>query len=281
MIYFSTSAFRNLTGYEAAKNLAKMGFAGAEISGGTYCNRQLAKLKKLSKEIRLCIHSYFPPPKNPFVVNLASLNKKISNQSLRQSKKSILWSSVLGAKHFSIHAGFLIDPEPRCLGNAIKDVPLAEKKNAMDVFLKNINDLSVFAQELGVALLLENNVLTQKNYKTFDADPFLMSWIEDCCFVMRNTPANVSLLVDVGHVKVTARTLGEDPRDFLRHCSDWAGGYHLSENNSIEDRNEPFNSNSWFWPTLKRNLSYYSVEVNSRSMDLLRNQRDLAMEKLK
>jgi len=258
-----------------------MGFPGVEISGGRYDNNQLAKLKKISNKTSLCLHNYFPPPKKPFVLNLASLNKTISSQSLRQARKSISWSSTLGAKHYSLHAGLLFDPEPSSLGGAMKKTSLAEKTNAMNVFLENINKLSEFANGLGIQLLIENNVLTKKNYKIFGTDPFLMCWTVDSLFVMKNTPTNVSLLVDVGHVKVTARTLGLNPCNFLQECAEWIGGYHLSENNSFEDQNKPATPNSWFWPFLIKNLPYYSIEVNSCSIDLLRNQEKLARTKLK
>ena len=89
---------------------------------------------------------------------------------------------------------------------------------------------------------------------------------------MQNTPDNVNLLVDVAHLKVSAQTLGFDPEEMFRLCEPWIQAYHLSDNDGTRDSNESIRENSWFWPYLKKNLDYYSLEIYGVAPDLINKQ---------
>ena len=47
------------------------------------------------------------------------------------------------------------------------------------------------------------------------------------------------------------------------------------------DSNEPFSKDSWFWPYLKKDLNYYSIEVYTNDFCVLRDQKLLLEEMLK
>ena len=85
-------------------------------------------------------------------------------------------------------------------------------------------------------------------------------------------PKNVKLLVDVAHLKVSAKTEELDPIKSLKIMNKYAEGYHFSENNGYDDSNDPFKKNAWFLPYIKKNLSYYSIEVYNASPKKLKNQ---------
>ena len=65
------------------------------------------------------IHNYFPAPKSPFVLNLASRNKLILKKSIDHCKKNILLSSKFNLPFYAAHAGFCIDPDINTLGKKI------------------------------------------------------------------------------------------------------------------------------------------------------------------
>ena len=67
---------------------------------------------------------------------------------------------------------------------------------------------------------------------------------KECLEVMKATPSNVQLLVDVGHLKVSAHTLGYDRISFLNDTSAWTTAFHISENNALEDENQSPNKDS-------------------------------------
>ena len=80
------------------------------------------------------MHNYFPPPKNPFVLNLASSNNKILNLSLKHICKAIKLTSRIGAKYYSFHAGFLVDPMVDRLGKKFDLTKIQNRKNCLSNF---------------------------------------------------------------------------------------------------------------------------------------------------
>ena len=162
-------------------------------------------------------------------------------------------------------AGFLIDPGVSELGKKIQTRPLVNRDHAFKVFIERVNKLSAIASTLDIELLVENNVLSHSNYTQFQANPFLMATSDECEALMHSTPGNVNLLIDVAHLKVSAQSLSFDKVAFLSRCDPWIKAYHLSDNNGFSDQNLPFTSDSWFWPFIKKDLGYYSIEVYTNS----------------
>lgn len=281
MIYISTGGVREQTGWETSSQLAGGGIHAVELSGGRHDPSQLAKLKQLKKTINFQIHNYFPPPEKPFVFNLASLNTEIAARSISHVEKSMQWALELDRPVYSFHGGFLLDPNVSELGSPIAGRSVNNRKIGLAKFLSNVNDLAEKARILGVELLIENNVLSERNYHEFASDPLLMTEADECVDVMQNTPQNVNLLVDVAHLKVSSESLGFDPVSFLQVCDPWIKAYHLSENDGKSDSNEPMNEDAWFWPYLKGELNYYSVEVYNTPVEALLQQKNLVRQMLR
>ncbi len=282
MIYISTGGFKHQPASDTVKSLAKDGFLAIELSGGIYEKNQLQKLKNLQAEygINFKVHNYFPPPVTPFVFNLASLNKNIAELSIQHAMNAIDYSSELGGDVYSFHAGFLLDPGVSELGKTISSRSLYDRTEAMKAFIERVNDLSKYAFSKKISLLIENNVVSNSNYKKFSGDPLLMTSKSECIYVMENTPDNVNLLVDVAHLKVSSKSLGLDGSLFLAQCKKWIKAYHLSDNNGLEDENKSFDSNSWFWTHITNGLDYYSLEVYTPSLNVLHEQSELAEAKV-
>jgi sugar phosphate isomerase/epimerase len=282
MIYISTGGFKDQSASDTVKLLAKDGFISIELSGGVYENNQLGKLKDLQIKygINFRVHNYFPPPSKPFVFNLASLNKDIARLSIQHAKKAIDYSSELGGSVYSFHAGFLLDPGVTELGEVIANRSLYDRTEAMEVFIERVNSLSKYAFSKKISLLIENNVISSSNFKQFSGDPLLMTSSNECVYIMKNTPSNVNLLVDVAHLKVSSKSLSLDATLFLTKCKKWIKAYHLSDNNGMEDENKAFDSNAWFWPYIIKGLDYYSLEVYTPSLSVLYKQRQLAEKKV-
>lgn len=276
MIYISTGGFSEKTAYETTLDFIEEGISGIELSGGLYDAEVKTKLNSLQGNILFQVHNYFPPPEKPFVLNLATLNKDMASISLDHVKKAIRWSAELGQSIYSFHAGFLIDPKVEELGKNIQPRSLFSREECLLKFIERINLIDEYAQSLGVKILIENNVLSAKTYRKFKVNPFLMATPDECIYVMRQTSTNVSLLVDVAHLKVSAKSLDFNPVDFLVSCDEWIAGYHLSDNDGTRDSNESISVDSWFWEYLRRDLSYYSLEIYNISPSDLVKQRDLA-----
>ena len=60
----------------------------------------------------------------------------------------------------------------------------------------------------------------------------------------------------------------------------WISGYHLSDNDGLEDSNQPFTEDAWYWPYLKNDINYYTIEVYNNSPEQLSHQVDILRSKL-
>ena len=86
----------------------------------------------------------------------------------------------------------------------------------------------------------------KNTFKKFNCNPVLMADVDDCLEVMKNTPDNVGLLIDVAHLKVSSNVLKFDKINFLNKCDSWIKGYHLSDNDGTRDSNEIINNKLTF-----------------------------------
>ena len=283
MIYVSTGQIPNSSACKIANNFIQNDIKNIELSAGVYEKDLIKKLLRLKKEYKcnFHIHNYFPPSKIPFTFNLASLDSDIYTLSLNHAKDSIKLSSELGNNVYSFHAGYLVDPNPRQLGKEIREKKINNRKDTMKIYLDRLNIISSYAKEKEVELLLENNVLSKKNFSFFKANPFLMTNYLETINIMENTNSNINLVVDLAHLKVSAKTENFDPRIFLRKCKKWIKSYHLSDNNGLSDTNDLIKENSWFWPHIKKNLNNYCLEIKKKQINIIKSQKNLIKQFLR
>ena len=276
MIFVSTGGFNNITAIDAIKTLSNYKITSFELSGGIYSSKLSSDLKKLDNNYSFIVHNYFPPPKKPFVLNLASLDDEIFLRTVNHIKDSISLASNLKSQYYSFHAGFLVDPKVSELGKTVQKRKLFNKKESLQRFLYALKSLSKFALEKNVELLIENNVLNKSNLEKFGKNPLLMVDFDDTEYILNNIDDNVHLLIDVAHLKVSANTLKFDPFEYLKVFKDYTKGYHLSDNNGLSDSNSQFLNDSWFWPHIRKDLNYYSIEVYNPNPEILLSQLQMA-----
>lgn len=212
------------------------------------------------------------------MLNLASNNKYVKQKTESHIKAAIDIASSIGANTYSFHAGYLVDPNPAELGRQVTKRPLFDRHQAKNRFIDKCISLSNYASGKGIKLLIENNVLSHSNYMHFGCNPFLMVDAEECVEVMSAIGGNIGLLVDVAHLKVSAKTMSFDQYEFLRKTDKWIESYHLSDNDGFSDSNSPISSSSWFWPYLNTDVNDLVLEVYSSDDKTIIAQYELVLE---
>ena len=282
MIYISSGCVKNKKISDSITQLYKSGFNSIELSGGTSyyedIKRDLFYFKK--KGLNLVMHNYFPPPKESFVINLASLDDEVLLKSINHVKRAIEWTKDLGGRVFSFHAGFLLNPNVNELGQKILSKKLYDRKDSINKFIESVNFLDTVAKRNDIKLLIENNVISESNYKEFGKNPLLMVEEKEAMLFMESTSDNVNLLIDLAHLKVSSNVLGFDPIRYFKKLNKWIKGYHLSDNNGLVDSNEAIKIDSWFWKFLKKDIEYVSLEVYNNHIESLKKQLELINNKL-
>tara|TARA_B100000780_G_scaffold131205_1_gene91990 strand:+ start:1228 stop:2088 length:861 start_codon:yes stop_codon:yes gene_type:complete len=272
-IYITTSGFKNLTAIQTVKLYLKNDITGIELSGGKYTSEnQIDKISRIKKTKLISIHNYFPPEKDPFILNLASFDNKILSRSIKKIKQNINYSKKINCKFYSFHAGFRIDPMIKDLGKKFTKNLLSTKDDAINNFLEQVKKINKYAKKIGIKLLIENNVFSNENYKVFNDNPFLLTNAQDINGFFSCMDKNVRLLMDTGHLKVSAKTEKKNLIKSLKSCGKYIGGYQLSDNDGLTDSNKLFSNKSWFVPYLKKDLDYYSIEVYDKNLFKLKSQ---------
>ena len=278
MIFISTGGFKSEKSINSINKLIGKGIYDIELSGGEYEVDQIEKIiteKKLHNSLNLQVHNYFPPPRSPFVFNLGSLDEEISKISMNHALNSIELASKLESKYYSFHAGFLLDPQVKELGKKIKKRSTYNREISKNTFIERVNILAKFAETKNITLLIENNVLSSNNFEEFKENILLMVDEPECTEIMNRVRNNVKMLVDVAHLKVSSNSLNFDRISFLKKLDKWIFAYHLSDNDGNSDSNEKIRLDSWFWPYIKNNLDYYSIEVYGEEPEELVKQKEL------
>ena len=280
MIYLSTGGFQNLTPQSVIQKFNEKGIKSIELSGGKYVDqKKVIKFLKKRNDLNYSLHNYFPVPKKKFVINLASIEKTIFKKTFSNIKKSINISSKLNSKYFSFHGGFLFNPNIKDLGKKFAKVKLQNRKKSMKLFLNRVNLLAEEAKKNNVKILIENNVITKENYKRFNRDPLLLTHPKEIIDFFKKCHKNVGLLLDVGHLKVSAKTYGFNLFKAHEMLKPYIEGYHLSDNDGLKDSNKEFTKNSWFYNGLKKDVKYISIEVYSKNLKKLKSLQHLIKKK--
>lgn len=271
-MFVSTGGNSKLSAVDYANYLFENNFQNIELSGGNYDQNFVQKLLRLRKAgANLTLHNYIPFSQDCFVLNLASNNKTILKQSIEHVRQALYLSGEIGAKYYAVHGGFLVDPKVSELGRELNRQRLQDKYDAVERFKQTVSELSSFAGQCDVRLLIENNVITVGNLNAFERNPLLLCGADEMIPFFQEMKNFVSLLLDVGHLKVSSNTLGLDPIKELKALMPFIGGLHLSDNDGLADTNMPYSEKAWFMSNLPQH-EYTVVEVYEDNLALLRKQ---------
>lgn len=246
MIYISSSCIKKRKIKEIIELLADNGIKNIELSGGTdYYEGIESDLKILKQKHNLvyACHAYFPPPKVPFVVNLAACNDEIYSNSIAHYDSCIDCLKRIGCGVLSVHAGFLTEVGMDEIGGKLKGMTVYDEKEAYARFCYAYEKISKRCKKENIRLYLENNVLSKDNYEAFEYCNYMMMTDYESIMAMKEQ-IDFNLLLDLGHLYVSSNTLG---LDYERECSSlkkYVKWIHISENNGICDEHKPLQKNS-------------------------------------
>lgn len=241
MLYVSSACIKKRVISEIIQELVKYNIKNIELSGGTDCydnlEDDLLRLKK-QYDLNYACHAYFPPAQVPFVVNLAACNDQIYQRSINHYVQCIEMLKRLDCKVLSIHAGFLVEIGSDEIGKKLKSRIVYDADKAYDRFCTAYDYIAKLCAKNDISLYLENNVLSADNYGEFDYHNYMMMTDYSSIMEMRKQ-INFNLLLDLGHLYVSATTLGLDYAQECNKLSKYIKWVHISENNGVIDEHKP------------------------------------------
>ena len=157
-VYVSSAC---LAGYDNVVELVgalyRTGIKDIEVGSGSKPGSSDFRHQLRAYACNYLIHNYFPPPEEPFVLNLASANPTIRQRSLDLVQQAIELSAELGAPFYSVHAGFITDPYTFLEGHFLfPDVTSPDaSQRAFERFVSSLLLADQYAQEYQIKLLVE------------------------------------------------------------------------------------------------------------------------------
>jgi sugar phosphate isomerase/epimerase len=198
------------------------------------------------------IHNYFPPPAEPFVLNLASQDDGVRARSLAMAQQALATSAAVGAPFYSVHAGFAGEFSPAALGGTLERHRVAPRDQALDTFATSIRTLCAEAASHDIGLLIEPNVVEERNLVSGDNQLLLLAEASEIDEFMRTIDhAALGLLLDTGHLNVSARTLGFVREEFVEAVGGYVRAFHIHDNDGRTDQHQPVTDESWIWPVIE------------------------------
>jgi sugar phosphate isomerase/epimerase len=260
-IYISTNCFPDRSPNGILTAVRQRGWTHVEFSGihGS-ASEAVSLCRRLRSEgIEVMLHNYFPPPPEPFVLNLASLNLELLRRSRQHCEKAILLSAELGAPFFAAHAGFAADLPSSLLGNPQGQQLFRQErkdlwpvKEAYEVFAESVKRLTDFGKRQGVRFLIENHVAGEALGSEGARSLLLCLEAKDFIALAKKVGEDCfGVLLDVGHLRCTSHVLKFSREDFCRTLTPWIRAFHLSENDGRRDSHQPFDSRAWFLTVVK------------------------------
>ena len=272
----STTAFRR-TPIEQVLALAEKEKLALEFSSGLPYREDMIAIYRAAKNVQRLPHNYFPAPKEPFVLNVASIKPEVADKSVEHCLGGLRLAAEAGAPFFSAHAGFCLDPEPRELGHKLKFQQTAERSVYWAKFVANVKILAAEAEKLGVKFLVENNVVAPMNVQPDGTIPLLCVAADEILRLKQEVPSRgLGILLDTGHLKVSAQTMGYDADACVKEIAHLVDGLHHSDNDGKDDSNHPLTENYWFlkhMPLFQK--ATHVLEVHDQKMPEIRFQEEL------
>lgn len=242
------------------------GFRNVELGTSHPYNEKISPATIGEYDFNFLVHNYFPPPREPFIINIASQNRAILKRTLDQLKTGIDLCDYLGTKLFTFHSGFRSDPDLNLWFGSDHIAPYA---TAMKTNIQSLIEINKYAEDRGVKIAIENNVLAAYNLVNGKNKILMMCeyWEFEHLFRMVGSD-NLGILLDLGHLNVTANTLGFDAEEFIRRSKDRIFAVHLHENNGKVDEHRCPKEGDWSLEIVDKYFKEIPVVLECRCDDM-------------
>jgi sugar phosphate isomerase/epimerase len=282
-VFFSTGSFIQGEIEGLLDECQKAGLKNIELGSSVLYSKNIVDtILERRNSFNFIVHNYFPPPISSFVLNLASTDQEIHRKSVELCRHAIDLCVEVKSPFYSVHSGFAFHLNPTMLGNPVAQSridpkALIPREKAYTQFGETVAELSNYAKQRNVQLLVENNVSPRELLRFGEKSPFLLSDPHEILeFLKEMNDTNIGLLLDVGHAKVSSNACEKEPDTFFRILDPYIRALHLSDNDGLRDSNMPFFNQSWFAPYIKDLGSIpMIIEVYRISTETMKNQQRL------
>jgi sugar phosphate isomerase/epimerase len=280
--FFISTTFHgiNNTNFEEVVDLIKyLNYAGIEFgSTHQYSEKFKQIINKKIHNKRIITHNFFPTSKNNLlVVNLASTDNNIRQESINHALHCIKFAAEIGAEMYTIHPGFLTEVKTSSKNSHNYDFEFNQKKvqydDAFNRLCSSLNILSNFAEQHNIILAIESEgSLTSP-------DVSLMEKLDEFDNLFSKNSNKIMINLNLAHSYFAAKYHNYNLKDFILKYKDRISAVEISHNDGFSDQHFPLVKDSYIFDYLKylpdvpHILEFRNTKIDQleHSLDLLRN----------
>lgn len=286
-IYVSTTFARDGSKIsDVLKSLNSIGILNLEL-GSNHCYEDLIDISSDFLKFNTLVHNYFPIPKHPFVINIASSDLEIRSKSIGHVMKALEFCLESKSTLYTFHPGFLQDPlgtgrSPQNYdfnwGDMQSDFCENLYQKSFDFMVDSLNLIIERARLLGVEIAIE----TEGSYRK--AENLLMQRPEEFekLFALF-TKKDLGINLNIGHLPLASRYFNFKINDFVDLVADRIVAFELSHNDGYDDQHLPLVDNAWYWEIIldKRFSGIKKIlEFRETDISIVRDNYSLCKQKI-
>ncbi|MDB4668879.1 sugar phosphate isomerase/epimerase [bacterium] len=222
--------------------------------------------------LKYLVHNYFPIPEHPFVLNIASINNELRDKSINHIKKAIDFCYEHSAKLYTLHPGFLTDPDGSNKTDKNYDFVWNENKlhyanynSAIKNMYTSLDIIINYAKKNRIKIAIETEGSFKKNKHLLMQKPE-----EFEIFKQNYRPSDIGINLNIGHLNLAANAFNFDRISFVKSIQEYILAMELSHNNGIEDQHLPLVEKSWYWDIILNDryantfkiLEFRNIKIN-------------------
>ncbi len=249
-IFISTTYFgkRESDLKNALNELEVLPVDGIEIGSTHKYSPDNSKTIKSISGKRLLFHNYFPPSKEPLILNIASSNDNLRKKSVNHIKECISFSESHGGELYTFHPGFLNDAVSEGIGENNYDFVFQKsgqnQDNAYKNMLNSIRKIVDFSETLGVKVAIETQGSVNKSTDLFMQHP------DEYQKLFSDFPSALGLNLNLAHSYFASKVFDFSLKEFIVGNNHHIEAVELSHNNSVDDEHIPLVKDSYVFKFL-------------------------------
>ncbi len=260
-IYISTTFARDNTPVSKVLYFCKKNNINNVELGSNHCFEKNYYQICKKYNLNFLVHNYFPIPKKSFVVNIASLDKKIRKKSILHVKKCIRFTKSINSKLYTFHPGFVEDPLSSNKNSKNYDFVWSEsKKNTYQKVFKqmiiSLKEISLYAKKEKVNIAIETEGSFKKKDLLVMQKP--MEFIE---LFRHFKPEDLGINLNIGHLNLASKAFSFSKVNFVKLLKNYIVAFEISHNNGVEDQHLPIKENQWYLKILKKSYLKNTLKI--------------------
>ncbi len=253
--YVSTTVFDDgIPVAQAIEQLINLGITNIEL-GSTHNYEPNLYNDIMRYSANFITHNFFPATADRPVLNIASQDEKIRRDSIDFMRHGIEFAKKIGAATYTIHPGFLVDPDGEGKSDKsfdfqfnVKNLPsINQYEKYVDLFLSALDELADYAVSSNVQLAVETQgSVTKPEFMLFSRPSDFEK------FLNRGYPPNIGINLNLGHTRLASIVSKFRLDDAIVMLRDRIFAVEVSHNDGHYDDHKSLVRDGWYVELLRK-----------------------------